>query len=73
MPVSSASIKPKSAAAGEARDLKTKVEYQETLARVMEQTERATRLVDDLLFISRADAGEGILNPCTVPVNPDIS
>lgn len=38
--------------------VKTKVEYQETLARIMEQAEQTTRLVDDLLFIARADAGE---------------
>ena len=37
---------------------KTKAEYQETLARIMEQADQTTRLVDDLLFIARADAGE---------------
>ena len=49
--------------------VKTKLEYQETLARVMEQTERATRLVDDLLFIARADAGEPRLKVRLVSVN----
>jgi len=38
--------------------IKTKAEYQETLARIMEQADQTTRLVDDLLFIARADAGE---------------
>ena len=38
--------------------IKTKAEYQETLARIMEQSDQTTRLVDDLLFIARADAGE---------------
>ncbi len=38
--------------------VKTKAEYQETLARIMEQSDQTTRLVDDLLFIARADAGE---------------
>ena len=38
--------------------VKTKSEYQETLQRIMEQADQTTRLVDDLLFIARADAGE---------------
>jgi signal transduction histidine kinase len=38
--------------------VKTKAEYQETLERIMEQSDQTTRLVDDLLFIARADAGE---------------
>ena len=38
--------------------VKTTAEYQETLARIMEQADQTTRLVDDLLFIARADAGE---------------
>ena len=37
---------------------KTPAEYQETLERIMEQADQTTRLVDDLLFIARADAGE---------------
>jgi len=38
--------------------VKTKAEYKETLVRIMEQADQTTRLVDDLLFIARADAGE---------------
>jgi len=37
---------------------KTPAEYHETLERIMEQADQTTRLVDDLLFIARADAGE---------------
>jgi len=37
---------------------KTSAEYHETLERIMEQADQTTRLVDDLLFIARADAGE---------------
>jgi len=49
--------------------VKTKGEYQETLARIMEQADQTTRLVDDLLFIARADAGEPRLKIRTVSVN----
>jgi two-component system OmpR family sensor kinase len=38
--------------------VKTPAEYQETLVRIMDQTDQTTRLVDDLLFIARANAGE---------------
>jgi signal transduction histidine kinase len=38
--------------------VKTKAEYQETLERIVDQVDQTTRLVDDLLFIARADAGE---------------
>ena len=48
---------------------KTRAEYQETLARIMEQADQTTRLVDDLLFIARADAGEPRLNIRPVSVN----
>jgi len=48
---------------------KTKAEYQETLARIMEQAEQTTRLVDDLLFIARADAGESKLKVRPVSVS----
>ncbi|NOR18879.1 MAG: HAMP domain-containing protein [Xanthomonadales bacterium] len=48
---------------------KTKAEYQETLARIMEQAEQTTRLVDDLLFIARADAGESRLKVRPVSVS----
>jgi two-component system OmpR family sensor kinase len=48
---------------------KTKAEYQETLSRIMEQAEQTTRLVDDLLFIARADAGESRLKVRPVSVS----
>lgn len=38
--------------------VKTEGEYRETLERIIEQSDQATRLVDDLLFMARADAGE---------------
>jgi signal transduction histidine kinase len=47
----------------------TRQEYQETLGRIMEQAEQTTRLVDDLLFIARADAGEPRLTIHPVSVN----
>jgi len=47
---------------------KTKAEYQETLTRIMEQADQTTRLVDDLLFIARADAGEPRLKIRSVSV-----
>jgi len=37
---------------------KTRAEYKETLERIVDQADQTTRLVDDLLFIARADAGE---------------
>jgi len=37
---------------------KSSTQYRETLERIMEQADQTTRLVDDLLFIARADAGE---------------
>ena len=49
--------------------VKTKAEYQETLARIMEQADQTTRLVDDLLFIARADAGEPRLKVRLVSLN----
>lgn len=49
--------------------VKTKAEYQETLARIIEQADQTTRLVDDLLFIARADAGEPRLKIRPVSVN----
>jgi two-component system OmpR family sensor kinase len=49
--------------------VKTKAEYQETLARIMDQADQTTRLVDDLLFIARADAGEPRLKIRPVSVN----
>lgn len=47
---------------------KTREEYQETLTRIMEQSDQTTRLVDDLLFIARADAGEPRLKIRSVSV-----
>jgi len=49
--------------------VKTKEEYQETLARIMEQADQTTRLVDDLLFIARADAGEPRLKVRSLSLN----
>lgn len=37
---------------------KTKNEYREAFQRIMDQVDHTTRLVDDLLFMARADAGE---------------
>ena len=48
---------------------KTKAEYHETLGRIMEQADHTTRLVDDLLFIARADAGEPRLKVRPVSVS----
>jgi two-component system OmpR family sensor kinase len=48
---------------------KTKAEYQETLERIIEQADQTTRLVDDLLFIARADAGEPRLKVREVSLN----
>lgn len=53
--------------------IKTKVEYKETLARIMDQVDQATRLVDDLLFIARADAGEPRLKITQVSLNSLLS
>jgi len=52
---------------------RSKAEYQETLARIMEQADHTTRLVDDLLFIARADAGEPRLKVRPVSVSGLIS
>jgi len=49
--------------------IKTKAEYRETLMRIMETADQTTRLVDDLLFIARADAGEPRLKVRPVSVN----
>ena len=48
---------------------KTKTEYHETLGRIMDQADHTTRLVDDLLFIARADAGEPRLKVRPVSVS----
>jgi signal transduction histidine kinase len=44
-------------------------EYRETLERIMEQADQTTRLIDDLLFIARADAGEPRLKVRTVALD----
>jgi len=49
--------------------VKSKVDYQQTLARIMEQADQTTRLVDDLLFIARADSGEPRLKIRLVSIN----
>lgn len=36
----------------------TKADYRDSLERIIQQADHTTRLVDDLLFIARADAGE---------------
>ena len=38
--------------------VKTPAEYQAILERIMDQSDQTTRLVDDLLFIARTNAGE---------------
>jgi signal transduction histidine kinase len=45
---------------------KTNESYKEAFQRIMEQADHTTRLVDDLLFIARADAGEPRLKVRTV-------
>jgi signal transduction histidine kinase len=47
---------------------KTDLDYQDSFRRIMEQADNATRLVDDLLFIARADAGEPRLKLSLVAV-----
>jgi len=47
---------------------KTSKEYKETLGRIMDQADQTTRLIDDLLFIARADAGESRLKVRPVSV-----
>jgi signal transduction histidine kinase len=49
--------------------VKSPQDYQDTLKRIMEQADATTRLVDDLLFIARADAGEPRLDMRPVSVN----
>jgi two-component system OmpR family sensor kinase len=47
---------------------KTNLDYRDSFLRIMEQADNATRLVDDLLFIARADAGEPRLKLSSVAV-----
>ncbi len=37
---------------------KTKAEYRDSFQRIVDQADHTTRMVDDMLFIARADAGE---------------
>ncbi len=43
--------------------VKNREAYRDALQRILEQSRQTTRLVDDLLFIARADVGEPRLNP----------
>jgi signal transduction histidine kinase len=47
---------------------KTELDYRDYFRRIMEHADNATRLVDDLLFIARADAGEPRLKMSSVVV-----
>jgi len=47
---------------------KTNADYQESFQRIVDQSDNATRLVDDLLFIARADAGEPRLKLSSVVI-----
>ena len=47
---------------------KTNLDYRDSFRRIMDQADNATRLVDDLLFIARADAGEPRLKLGSVAV-----
>ncbi|MFC1719940.1 sensor histidine kinase [Pseudomonadota bacterium] len=47
---------------------KTEVDYRESFQRIIDQAENTTRLVDDLLFIARADAGEPRLKLSSVSI-----
>ena len=47
---------------------KTQADHEESFRRIMDQADNATRLVDDLLFIARADAGEPRLKLSAVSI-----
>jgi signal transduction histidine kinase len=47
---------------------KTEAENEDSFRRIIEQADNATRLVDDLLFIARADAGEPRLKLSSVVI-----
>ena len=49
--------------------VKTPAEYQKSLERIIDQSDQTTRLVDDLLFIARADADEPRLKIRPLSVN----
>jgi len=48
---------------------KTELDYADSFRRIIDQADNATRLVDDLLFIARADAGEPRLKLSLVSVS----
>jgi len=48
---------------------KTQLDYADSFRRIIDQADNATRLVDDLLFIARADAGEPRLRLSLVSVS----
>ena len=52
---------------------KTKLEYRDSFQRIMDQADHTTRLVDDLLFIARVDAGESKLSLRSVAITSMIS
>jgi signal transduction histidine kinase len=47
---------------------KTPTDHEESFRRIVDQADNATRLVDDLLFIARADAGEPRLKLSSVAI-----
>jgi two-component system OmpR family sensor kinase len=47
---------------------KTQADYEESFRRIVDQADHTTRLVDDLLFIARADSGEPRLKLRSVPL-----
>lgn len=48
---------------------KDEAEYRDSFRRIMDQADHTTRLVDDLLFIARVDAGEPRLTMRTVAIS----
>jgi len=51
---------------------RSKEEYRESFQRIMDQADHTTRLVDDLLFIARVDAGEPRLTLRSVAITSTI-
>lgn len=51
----------------------TKSEYRDYFQRIMDQADHTTRLVDDLLFIARVDAGESRLSLRSVAISSMVS
>lgn len=50
---------------------RTNAEYHEDMAQILAEAERTSRLIDSLLLLARADAGEGALQmePCNLAVS----